>query len=70
MIVMKWSRTMQNNNQIKLLTVPRIYNFPICPVCPISNLVALTLMGASAPLFRIKYQQEWIPLTDTMLADT
>ena len=64
-IIVKWSKTMQNNNQIKLITVPRILNSPICPVRAVSNLLTLTPRGPNAPLFQVEYNQEWVPLTDT-----
>ena len=64
-ILVKWSKTMQNNNQIKLITVPRISNSSICPVRATSNLLTLTPIGRNAPLFQIKYNHQWIPLTDT-----
>ena len=34
-LILKWSKTMQSNNQIKLITVPRIPNSSICPVAAI-----------------------------------
>ena len=64
-IIVKWFKTMQNNNQIKLITIPRILNSPICPVRASSNLLALTPRGPNLPLFQVKYNQEWVPLTDT-----
>ena len=64
-ILVKWSKTMQTNNQIKLITVPRILNSPICPVRAVSNLLTLTPRGPNLPLFQVKYNQEWVPLTDT-----
>ena len=64
-ILVKWSKTMQNNNQIKLITVPRILNSPICPVHAVSNLLTLTPRGPNLPLVQVKYNQEWVPLTDT-----
>ena len=36
-ILLKWSKTMQSNNDIKLITIPRIPHSSICPViwlCP------------------------------------
>ena len=55
-ILVKWSKTMQNNDQVKLITVPR------------SNLLLLTSKGANLPLFQIKVAQEWIPLTDSRVS--
>ena len=63
-VILKWSKTMQTNNQIKLITVPRIPNSSICPVVAIKNLLDLTPRGANLPLFQFKVAQTWVPLTD------
>ena len=63
-LILKWSKTMQTNNQIKLVTVPRIPNSSICPVVAIKNLLDLTPRGANLPLFQCKVATEWVPLTD------
>ena len=60
----KWSKTMQNNNQVKLITVPRIPNSSLCPVPALSNQLLLTSEGANLPLLQIKLSREWVPLTD------
>ena len=62
-ILVKWSKTMQNNDQVKLITVPRIPNSSLCPVVALSNLLALIPKGANNPLFQIKVALEWVPLT-------
>ena len=41
-VLVKWSKTMQNNNQVKLISVPRIPGSPLCPVRAISNLLSLS----------------------------
>ena len=64
-ILLKWSKTMQSNNDIKLITVPRISNSILCPVTALPNLLALTPKGSNLPLFQIKVNQTWVPLTDT-----
>ena len=61
-LLLKWSKTMQYNNEIKLIHVPRILHSSICPVTALSNLLALMPSGANLPLFQYK---EWVPLTDT-----
>ena len=63
-IMLKWSKTMKTNNQIKLIAVPRIPNSTICPVVAIKNLLDLTPKGSNLPLFQFKLAKEWIPLTD------
>ena len=52
------------NNQNKLIAVPRIPNFIICPVVAIKNLLDITPRGSNLPLFQLKLAQEWIPVTD------
>ena len=63
-ILLKWSKTMQNNNDIKLINIPRIPNFTICPVMALSNLLAITPKGSNLPLFQYKLSGTWVPLTD------
>ena len=57
LVLVKWSKTMQNNNQVKLISVPRI--------AAISNLLAFTPKGSNLPLFQYKQNSNWVPLTDT-----
>ena len=64
-ILLKWSKTMQSNNDIKLITVPRIPNSILCPVAALANLLALTPKGSNLPPFQIKVNQTWVPLTNT-----
>ena len=64
-IIVKWSKIMQCNNQIKLITIPAIPRSTLCPVGDISNLLCLTPNGANLPLFQVKNAQNWVPLTDT-----
>ena len=63
-LMLKWSKTMQSNNQIKPVTVPRIPNSNICPVVAIKNLLDLTPRGSNLPLFQFKVAHNWLPLTD------
>ena len=64
-ILDKWSKTMQTNDQVKLITVPRIPGSTLCPVSALSNLLSFIPKGANLPLFQIKVAQEWVPLTDS-----
>ena len=61
MTLVKSSKTMQNNNQVKLITVPKIPNSSLCPVLALSNLLLLTPKGANLLLFQGKVVQEWVP---------
>ena len=53
-IIVKWSKTMQNNNQIKLIIIPAIPRSPLCPVSAISNLLCITPKGSNLPLLQVK----------------
>ena len=64
-LLVKWSKTMQNNDQVKLITVPRIPGSTLCPVSALNNLLSIIPKGANLPLFQIKVAQEWVPLTDS-----
>ena len=64
-IMIKWSKTMQKNNQLKLISIPRLPKSPICPVHALSNALALTPRGSNLPLFQVKSNTDWIPLNDT-----
>ena len=56
---------MQKNNQVKLISIPRLLKSPICPVRAVSNTLALTPKGSNLPLFQVKSDSAWVPLTDT-----
>ena len=64
-ILVKWSKTMQNNDQMKLITLPKIPYSRLCPVSALSNLPLLTSKGVNLRLFQIKVAQELVPLTDS-----
>ena len=63
-ILVKWSKTMQLNNQVKLITIPKLNN-DICPVSALRDVLALTPGGSNTPLFQFKEQGVWVPMTDT-----
>ena len=64
-VMVKWSKTRQSNNQMKLITTPAISRSRLCPVSAISNLLCLTPKGKNLPLFQVKNAGNWVPLTDS-----
>ena len=64
-ILVKWSKTMQSNNTVRLLTIPKLSGSVLCPVTAIRNLLAITPSARNRPLFQYKLGTNWIPLTDT-----
>ena len=63
-LLLKWTKTLQFNNQIRLLKLPRLNNV-ICPFNALRKCLMLTPGGKDSPLFQFKYKSAWSPLTDT-----
>ena len=66
-ILLKWSKTLQMNNSVRLLKIPHLGSSPICPVTALRTLLSLTPSGPNKPLFQVKLRQQWVPLSDTRL---
>ena len=63
-ILLKWSKTLQMNNQARLLKLPRLNN-DICPFVAIQKCLQIVPGGSNAPLFQFKLKSTWIPLSDS-----
>ena len=66
-ILLKWSKTMQMNNSVRLIKIPSLGSSSICPVKALKNLRSLTPKGSNKPLFQVKFRDHWVPLSDTRL---
>ena len=66
-ILVKWSKTLQSKNTIKIIKIPALPSLPICPVTALRNLLRITPQGKNKLLFQIKCHHLWVPLTDTRL---
>ena len=66
-ILLKWSKTLQMNNSVRLLKIPHLGSSPLCPVKALKHLLSLTPSGSNKPLFQVKFKHEWVPLSDTRL---
>ena len=65
-LLIKWSKTMQTRDTIRILKMPALRTSPLYPVQAIKNLLLLTTGSKNAPLFQIKNEfAQWVPLTDT-----
>ena len=65
-VLIKWSKTLQFNNQVKLLHIP-VLNNHLCPVTAIRNVMALSPQGSNVPLFQYKTHLGWAPVTDNQV---
>ena len=66
MLLIKWSKTLQFHDQIKLLHIPVLNNL-LCPVTAIRNVILLSPQNPNAPLFQFKSQHGWVPMTDNLV---
>ena len=65
-LLIKWTKTIQNRDSIRILKVPSLGNSPICPVKAIKNVLARTSGNENTPLFQNKNERaQWVTLTDT-----
>ena len=65
-LLIKWSKTIQTRDTIRILKIPSLGSSPLCPVQAIKNLLLITPGTKNDPLFQIKNEAaQWVPLTDT-----
>ena len=64
--LIKWSKTLQTRDTIRLLKILSLGASPLCPVKAIQNWLLITPGNENSPLFQIKNEvAQWVPLTDT-----
>ena len=66
-IIVKWSKTLQNRDKVKIIKVPSLGKSPLCPVSVVKKLLSTSPGSNNSPLFQIKCYHKWVPLTDTRL---
>ena len=65
--MLKWSKTLQMNNSVRLLKIPHLGSSAICPVKALKTVLSLTPIGPNKPLLQVKLKHDWVPLSDTRL---
>ena len=66
-IIIKWTKTLQFKNKIRILKIPSLGSSPLCPVSALKQMLKLYSGSPNSPLFQIKCYGTWVPLTDTRL---
>ena len=66
-LIVKWSKTLQNRDKVKVIKVLSLGKSALCPVSAVKRLLAITPGSDNSPLFQIKCYHKWVPLTDTRL---
>ena len=64
-VVIKWSKTIQSRDRVKLLDLPFLGSSDLCPIMALKVLLAIVPVGNNSPLFQIKTNGKWVPLTDS-----
>ena len=64
-IIIKWSKTIQDRRDTSTISVPSLGDSPLCP-CQVLKLILLQVPGSSnGPLFQIPKNGVFVPLTDS-----
>ena len=66
-LIIKWSKTLQTRDKIKVLKIPSLGSSTLCPVSALRKLLLATPGSKNDPLFQIKCYSKWVPLSDTRL---
>ena len=64
-LMVKWTKTMQNRDTVKVISLPKLTNSVICPFRALKALCKLYPMSASTSVFQVQAKASWQPLTDT-----
>ena len=64
-IIIKWTKTLQIRDKVKILKLPSLGSSPLCPVSALKNVLSLVPKGKNLPVFQVKTGLIWLPLTDT-----
>ena len=66
-ILVKWSKTIQTRDHIKVITLPRLVGNALCPYMALKALFKLYNPSQNAPLFQYKYSRDWKVLIDSKI---
>ena len=65
-LLIKWSKTIQDRKQSVTIPLPNLGASPLCPIKATTNMTRLFLAGTKEPLFVIPMASMMVPLTDLM----
>ena len=66
LVVIKWSKTIQNRQEIRTISLPTLGSSLLCPAKALRSLLACTSGDSNAPLFQIPRPHAFTPLTDSV----
>ena len=68
--LLKWSKTIQTRDHVKVISLPRLGSSPICPYRGLKSLYQLYNPSGNQPLFQYKYAMGWKVLIDSKIRKT
>ena len=66
LLIIKWSKTMQNRQQIRTISLPMLGSSILCPVQALRSLLLSSSGNSNDPLFQIFRARTRVPLTDSV----
>ena len=66
-VLVKWSKTIQTRDQVKVITLPRLAKNPLCPYRALKAIFKLYNPSQNDPLFQFKYSSAWKVLIDSKI---
>ena len=69
-ILVKWSKTIQTRDHVKVISLPHLARNPVCPYVALKSLHKLYNPAANEPLFQYKYSVGWKVLIDSKVRKT
>ena len=67
---MKWSKTIQTRDHVKIISLPCLGRNPVCPYAALKALYHFYNPAANEPLFQYKYTVGWKVLIDSKIRKT
>ena len=64
-LIIKWSKTLQKQNEFKVIQLPLLYPSPLCPLSALQTMYSAIPANANSPLFCIPQGLGLIPLTQS-----
>ena len=64
-LLVKWSKTLQSRDEVKIITLPRLAYKVICPYLALRAVTQLYAPTANQPLFQTYSNQKYQPMTDS-----
>ena len=65
-LIIKWSKTLQNRKDIVTIPIPLLGDTPLCPIAALNRMIRLYPVSDNEPLFGVPRAQGLVPLTDSV----